>query len=156
MSQFHLLPSQPCRHTMNKGYLSPPYSLVPIPPFSVPVPHPIYYSFSVPRLSHNFDYHPYASRQGNIIALISCKSPSVNINTSIPEDRPRGPYILVSLTSLMSSLYHLRGFLSASQDSCFSHAQLQPHHRTVEIRTGYWSMHYLIEYPSCDLTLSRW
>ena len=44
---------------------------------------------------------------------------------------------LVSLTVLMSSLDHLRGLLSASQDGCFSCARLQLHPRTIEIRTGF-------------------
>ena len=84
-----------------------------------------------------FSYLPRAPSQVNIIALTRGRSLSVNDNTYILEDRPRGPYILVSLTSLMSSLDHLRGVLSASRDGCFSLAQLQLHHRTIEIRTGF-------------------
>ena len=68
---------------------------------------------------------------------------------------PRGPCILVLLTSLMSSLDHLRGVLSASRDGCFSCARLQLHHHTIEIRTGYWSVQYLVEYPGCHLTLAH-
>ena len=61
-----------------------------------------------------FGYLPRAPGQGNVISLNRGRSPSVDTNTHIPEDRPRGPCILVSLTSLMSSLDHLRGVLSAS------------------------------------------
>ena len=75
---------------------------------------------------------------------------------NIPEDRPRGICILVSLTSLMSSSDHLRGVLSASWNGCFSRAWLQLHHRTVEIHTGYWSMQYLVKDPRCHLTLAHW
>ena len=89
-------------------------------------------------------------------ALIRGRSRSIDDNTHIPEDRPRGPCILVSLTSLMSSLDHLRGVRSASRDDCFSHAWLQLHHRTVEIHTGYWSVQYLVEDPGCHLTLAYW
>ena len=84
-----------------------------------------------------FGYLPRAPGQGNIIALTRGRSPSIDTNTHIPEDRPKGPYALVSLTPLMSSLDHLRGVLSASWDSCFLHAQLKIHHRTVKIRTGF-------------------
>ena len=80
---------------------------------------------------------------------------SADDNTYIPEDRPRGPCILVSLTSLMSSLDNLRGVLSASRDGCFSRARPQLHHRTVEIRTGYWSMQYF-EDPIYNLTIAHW
>ena len=73
----------------------------------------------------------------NTIALTSCRSPSVDDNTCIPEDKPIGPYILVSLTLLMISLDHLRGVFSASRDGCVSRAQLQLHHHTVEIQKGY-------------------
>ena len=129
MSQFHVMPGQPYRHTLKKGSLSPPYSPSLIPPFSV----------SVPRLSHTFDYPPRASCQGNIIALISCRSPSVDINTYIPDYRPRGPCILVSFTLLMRSLDHVRGVISASWGGCVSCARLQLHHRTIEVRTGFGS-----------------
>ena len=88
--------------------------------------------------------------------LVSCRSPSVDVNTSITEDRTRGPCILVSFTSLMSSLDHLRGVLNAYRDGCFSRARLQLHHRTVEIRTGYWSVQYLVEDLGCHLTLAHW
>ena len=64
------------------------------------------------------------------------RSPSIDTNTHIPKDRPIGPYTLVSSTSLMISLDHLRGVLSASWDGCFSHARLQLHHRTVGILQG--------------------
>ena len=84
-----------------------------------------------------FGFLPHAPGQGNIISLARGRSPSVDANTHILEDRPRGPYTLVSLTSLMSSLDHLRGVLSASRDGCFSRARLQLHHRTIEIRTGF-------------------
>ena len=60
---------------------------------------------------------------------------------------------MVSLTSFMSSLDHLTGVLGASQDGCFSPARLQLHHRTVEIRTGYWSVQYLVKEPGCHLNL---
>ena len=126
--------------------MSPPYSPAPGPPISVPFL----------RLSHTFDYPPHASRQGNIISLISCRSPSVNINKSIPEDRPRGPYILVSFTLLISSFDHLRGVISASQGGCVSCARLQLHHRVIYICTKYLSMHYLIEDPDCHMTLAHW
>ena len=104
----------------------------------------------------SFGYLHRAFVQGNTIALASCMSPSVNNTTHILEDRPIGPYIFVSLTSLMSSLDHLRGVLSASRDGCFSRAQLQLHHCTVEIRTGYWSVQYLVKDPRCHLTLAHW
>ena len=146
MSQFHLLPGQPCHHTLNKGSLSPPYSTAPIPPFSVPFLW----------LSHTFDYPPRASCQGNIIALISCRSCSIDINTSIPVDGLRAPRILVSLTLLMSSLDHLRGVISASRDGRFSRAWLQLLHHTVEICTRYWSVHYLVEDLGCHLNLAHW
>ena len=103
-----------------------------------------------------FGYLPCASGQGNIIALTRGRSPSINENTYILEDRPRGPCILVSLTSSMSSLDHLRGVLSASRDGLVSHARLQPHHRTIEIHTGDWSIHYLVEYHGFHLTLAHW
>ena len=112
--------------------------------------------WSAPILSHNFGYLPHTFIQGNTIAFINCRSPSVDENTSIPEDRPKGSCILVSLTSLMSSLDHLRGVLSASHDGCVSRAQLQLHHRTVEIHTGYWSLQYLVEDLGCHLTLAHW
>ena len=127
MSQFHLLPGHPCHHTLNKGSLSHPYSPAPVPPFTV----------LVPKFFHIFGYPPRAFGQGKIISLVSCRSPSVDDNTSILKDRPRGPCILVSLTLLMGSLDHLRGVLSASRDGCFSHARIQLHHHTVEIRTGF-------------------
>ena len=65
---------------------------------------------------------PRTPGQGNIIALTRGRSPSVDDNTYIPEDRPRGPYIVVSLTSLMSSLDELSGVLSDSWDGFVSHA----------------------------------
>ena len=138
MSQFHLLPGQPCHHTLKKGILSPLYSPAPIPPFNM----------SVPRLFHIFSYPPHASSQGKMIALISCRPPFFDVNTSIPEDRPRGPCILVSSTSLMSS--------NAFWVGCVSHARLQLHYCTVEIRIGYWFLHYLVKDPSCHLTLEHW
>ena len=70
----------------------------------------------------SFGYLPHASGQGNIIALTRGRSPSIDNNTHILENRPRGPCILVSLTLLMSSLDHLRG--SSSWDVCISHARL--------------------------------
>ena len=87
----------------------------------------------------SFSYLPRASGQGNIIALTRGRSPSVDDNTHIPEDRTRGPCIFISLTSLMSSLDHLRGLLSASWDGCFSRARLQLHHCTVDILHNIWS-----------------
>ena len=84
------------------------------------------------------------------------RSPSVDDNTHIPEDRPRGLYILVSLTSFMSSLDHLRGFISASRDGFSSRAQIHLHHRTVEIRIGYRYVHYLVKDHGCHLTLAHW
>ena len=125
MSQFHLLLGQPCRHTLNKWSLSPSYSPSPVPPFSV----------SVPWLFHIFCYPPHASGQGSIIALTRGRSPSVNDNTHIPKDRARRTYTLVSLTSLMSSLDHLRGFLSSSRDGSLSCAWLQLHRCIIEIHT---------------------
>ena len=124
---------------------------------SNPVPPPLL-PHSVGQSSNcltSFGYLPRTSGQGNTISLASYRSPSINDNIHIPNDRPIGPCILVSLTSLMSSLYHLRGFLNASQDGCFSRARLQLHHRTVEIHTRYWSMHYLVEDPGCHLTLAH-
>ena len=114
MSQFHLFPGHPCHHTLNKGSLSPTYSPTPVPPLRV----------SVPRLVHIFAYPPRTSSQEHIIALISCRSPFLDINTSILEDRPKGPYILVLLTSLMSSFDQLTGALSTSRDGCVSRARL--------------------------------
>ena len=115
MSQFHLIPGPPYLHTLNKGSLSLLHSLCPCstlrPPDSV--------GQSLDCLT-SFGYVPLASSQGNIIALTSGRSLSIDDNTCIIEDRPRGPCILVSLTSLMSSLDHLRGVLSASRDGCFS------------------------------------
>ena len=149
MSQFHLLPGMPCHHTLNKGSLSllhSPYPCSTLPPHSV--------GQSADCLT-SFGYLPRASGQGNTITLTKGRSPSVDENTHIPEDRPRDPCILVSLTSLMVSLDHLRGVLSASRDGCCSHARLQLHHRTVEIRTGYWSMQYLVEDPGCHLSLAH-
>ena len=107
---------------------STPVQLFPSPPHSVGQSSDCLTSFS---------YLPHASGQGNTISLTRCKSPSIDDNTCIPEDIPIGPCILVSLTSLMSSLDHLRGVLSASWDGCFSRAQLQLHHHTVEICTGF-------------------
>ena len=75
-----------------------------------------------------FGYLPRTPGQGNTISLTRGRSPSVDNNTHIPEDRPRGPCTLVSLTSVMSSLDHLRGVLTASRDGCFSCAWLQLHH----------------------------
>ena len=88
--------------------------------------------------------------------LGSYRSPSVNVNTSIPEDRPRVPCILVSSTSFMSSLDHLKWAISAFWVGCVSRALLQLHHHTVEIRTRYWSVHYFFKDISCHLTLAHW
>ena len=52
MSQFHLPLGQICRHTLNKGGLSPPYSSSPVPPANV----------LVSILSHIFYYPPHVSR----------------------------------------------------------------------------------------------
>ena len=132
--KFHLLPSPPCHHTLNKGSLSLP-TPAPVQIFpSPPLPHSV--SQSVDCFTPS-SYLPRAPDQGNIISLARGRSPYVDTNTHILEDRPIGPYILVSLTSLMSSLDHLRGILSACWDGCFSRARLQLHHRTVEIRTGF-------------------
>ena len=93
MSQFHLLPSQPQHHTLNKGILSPSYSPFPCSPIQ----------YVSPQIVPHLWLSPRAPIQGHIIALISCRSPSVDVSTSIPQDRPRGPCILVSSTSLMIS-----------------------------------------------------
>ena len=88
--------------------------------------------------------------------LVSWRSPSIDVNTSIPEDRPRGPCILVSSSSLMSSLDYLKGVLSSFMVGCVSHAQIKLHYHTIEIRTGYWFLHYLVEDLDCHLTLAHW
>ena len=88
--------------------------------------------------------------------LGSCISPSIDVNTSIPDYRPRDIYILVSSTSLMSSLDHLKGFLSTFWVGCVSHARLKLHYRTIDIHTGYWFLHYLVEDPNCHPTLAHW
>ena len=121
MSQFHFLPGLPCHHTLNKGSLSLPLPPYPFSVFPFPPLPPNSVSQSVDCFTP-FGYLPHAPGQGNIIALTRGRSPSVDANTHIPEDRPRGPCTLVSLTSLMSSLDHLRGVLSASRDGRFSHA----------------------------------
>ena len=92
-----------------------------------------------------FGHPPRDSNEGIIIALISCRYPYVDVITYILEDRPRGPCILVSSTSLMSSLDHLKGVISAFQVGCVSHARIQLHYHTVEICTRYWFLHYLVE-----------
>ena len=88
--------------------------------------------------------------------LVSYKSPSLNVNRSIPKDRPRGPCILVSSTSLMSSMDHLKGVLSSFRVHCVTCAWIQLHHLTIEIHTRYWFLHYLVKDPSCHLTLAHW
>ena len=132
-----MLPGLPCRHALNKGSLSLPLPPTPVQlfPFPFPTPHhsvgqPAYCLTSLSSLPHAFG-------QGNTISFTRGRSPSVDANTHIPEDRPRGPCILVSLTSLMSSLDHLRGVLSASRDGFFSRARLQLHHCTVAIHIGF-------------------
>ena len=141
----------PWCHTLNKGSLSLLHSLCPCSTLSLP-PHSV--GQSADCLT-SFGYLPCTSGQGNTIALTRGRSPSIDDNTHIPEDRPRGPCILVSLTSFMSSLDHSRGVLNASWDGCFSCARLQLHHRTVEIRTGYMSIQYLVKDPGCHLTLAH-
>ena len=133
--KFHLLPSPPYHHTLNKGILSPPHSPC---PYSInPLPSPPHSVGQSAYCLTPFGYLPRALGQGNIIALTRGRSPSIDDNTHILEDIPKGPCTLVSLTSLMSSLDHLRGVLSASRHGCFSHARLQLYHRIVEIRIGF-------------------
>ena len=139
------MPGSPCHHTLNKGILILPHSPCPYSIISLPIP--LHLVGQSADCLTPFGYLPHVSSQGNTISLTRGRSPSVNDNTHIPEDRPRGPCTLVSLTSLMNSLDHLRGVLSASRDGCFSRARLQLHHHTIEIRTRYWYVHYLVEEP---------
>ena len=145
MSQFHLFPDHPHRHTLNKGSLSPLYSRA-LVPHSVSQSH--YYSISL------FVPLVFPSRKPHFLG--SSRYPSFDVNTSIPEDRTRGPCILVSSTSLMSTFDHLKGFLSAFWVGCISHARLQIHHRAIDIHTGYCFLHYLVEDLDCHLILARW
>ena len=94
------------------------------------------------------------SRKPHFLGIF--RSPSVEVNTSIPGDRPRSPCILVSSTSFMSSLDHLKGFLSVFWVGCVSRAQLQLHYHTIEIRTGYWFLHYLVKHLAYHPTLAHW
>ena len=136
MSQFHFHLGSPYIHTLNKGSLSLPLPRYPCPFFPFPPLPPNSVNQSTDCFTP-FSFLPHAPGQGNIIALARGRSPSVDANTHIPEDRPRGPYTLVSFTSLMGSLDHLRGVLSASWDGCFSHARLKLHHCIIEIRTEF-------------------
>ena len=140
-----MVPGHPFHHTLKKGSLIPFYSTSHVP--------------------HSVSQSPYCSTSLVIpLALLSrkphclgsCRSPSVDVNTSILEDRPRGPCILVSSTSLMSSLDHLKGVLSSFRVGCVSCARLQLHYHTLEIHTGYWFLPYLVEDPGCHLTLAHW
>ena len=145
MSPFHLLLSQPCYHTLNKGSLSPLYSPSNVP-HSVSQSPDCSTSLVIPLMLLSRKHH----------CLVSCMSPYVDVNTSILEERPRDPCILVSSTSFMSSLDHLKGVISAFQVGCVSRARLQLHHCTVEIHTGYRFLHYLVKNPSCHLILAHW
>ena len=146
-----MLPGPPYHPTLNKGSLSLLHSPFPC---STLLPHPHLVGQSSYFLT-SFGYLPHAFGQGNTISLTTGRYPFFDDNTCILEDRHRSRCILVSLTSLTSSLDHLRGVLSASRDGCFSHARFQLHHRTGEIRMGYWSVQYLVEYPRCHLTLAH-
>ena len=88
-----MLPDHPRHHNLNKGSLSPSTLLA---QFFPPVYHPChqYYLSSVLHLV-------LLSRKHH--CLDSCRSPSVDDNPSIPEDRPRGPCVLDSSPSVMSA-----------------------------------------------------
>ena len=144
MSQYHLFPGQPSRFTLNKGILSPPYSPAPVP-HSVSQSHYCSISLAVPLMPLSRKPH-----------FCSYRSPSVDVNTSIPKDRPKGPCILVASTSLMSSLDHLKGVLSAFWVGCVSFSRLHLHYCTIKIHTGYWFLHYLVKDPCCHLKLGHW
>ena len=122
-----MLAGHPYHYTFNKGSLNPLYSPAPVPHL---VSQSLYYSISlvVPLVLLSRKPHCLGSR-----------SLSVDVNTSTLEDRPRGPCILVSFTSLMSSLDHLKGVLSAFWVGCVSCAQLQLHYHTINIQTRYGS-----------------
>ena len=140
-----MLAGQHYHYTLNKGSLNPLYSPAPVPHL---VSQSHYYSISMVVSLMLLSKKPHC--------LASCRCPSIDANTSIPEDRHRGPYILVSSTSLMRSLDHLKGVVSSFWVGCVSHAWLQLHYHTVEIRTGYWFFHCLVKYPICHPTLTHW
>ena len=96
MSQFHLFPSSPCRHTLNKVSLSPLH-------FPCPCFTPSSVNGSVLRLSHIFQLSPsrFWSRKHHFLDqghVSLCKQQHMY---------SRGPCILVPLSTLMSSLDHL-------------------------------------------------
>ena len=130
---------------MNKGSLRPLYSPAHVPP-SLSQSHYCSISLVVPLAL--------LSRKPHFLG--SCRFPSINVNTFIPEDIPRGRCFQVSSTSLMSSLNHLIGVISAFWDGCVSCAQLQLLHWTIEICKAYWFVHYLVEDPGFHLTLAHW
>ena len=126
MSQYHMLSCHPCRYTLNKGSLSPSYSPVHVPHL-VSQSHYCSISLISPLLL--------LSRKPHYLG--SCESPSIDVDTSIPEDIPRDICILVSSTSLINSLDHLKGVLSPFWVGFVSRARLQLHYHTIEIHTGY-------------------
>ena len=92
-SQLHMLLDHPHHRTLNKGSLSPPTLLAQLFP---PVYHPChqYYHISILHLALLSRKHHF---------LDSCRSPSVDDNSSILEDRPRGPCALDPSPSVVSA-----------------------------------------------------
>ena len=75
---YHFLPGHPYHHTINKGILIPSYWCSPVP-HSVSQSHYCSIYLGVPLML--------LSRKPHLLG--SCKYPSVDINTSVLEDRPR-------------------------------------------------------------------
>ena len=50
----------------------------------------------------------------------------------------------------------MRGVLIYLSHGYLSRALHQPHNRTINIYTLYWSYHHLVEYLGCPLTLAHW
>ena len=142
-----MLPGHPRHHTLNKGSLSPPTLLAQLVP-------PVYHS------SHQY-YHSSVlhlallSRKHH--CLDSCRSPSVDDNSSIPEDRPRGSCALDPSPSVVSAYGPFWGrIIIASPNGCFSHVRLQHLIRIVENRAGYISFPFCVEDPGFPPTLEHW
>ena len=88
-----MLPDHPRHHTLNKGSLSPPTLLAQLVP-------PVYHSYH--QYYHSSVLHlVLLSRKHH--CLDSCRSPSVDDNSSIPEDRPRGSCALDPSPSVVSA-----------------------------------------------------
>ena len=73
LSQFHLLPSPPYCHTLNKGILSLPLPPTPIQFFPFPSSPPI--QWVSPYIASHLSVIPHALGQGNIISLAGAGLP---------------------------------------------------------------------------------